>query len=268
MNHLEKKSFLFEDNYLVWKIIKAKDDNLLVVELRNPAELYTAFVCIDLNKQEILWDDLAFEDTWSISISGMNSEYLFFTEFTDGQIPEAKAVFSISLETKEMGWYLENTIFEAVTDEYVLLKENIDGEFQNICIDKNTGESIENSIDLSSIDLFDSHIEFPLQYEEGSDYFNTVNEFMHNKKGISITKACDYLEWNSYIIIAYYQNTENKALNNYIIILNKMGKVLFEDQLGKGLKGIASESFFIAEEKLIYIKDKREISTINLTSTL
>ena len=266
MNRLEKKSFVFEDNFQVWKLIKPAEAKLLVVELRNPLELSTVFICIDLNNQQVIWDDLAFENAWSISITGMSAKNLFFTEFSDGQIPESKAVFSVSLENMEIGWYLENTVFEAVFQSCVMLKNNEDGVTKNLYINEDTGESIEAENNLINASL--TELQFPQQYESETDYFSTVKNFLQQKRGISILKACDYLEWNSYIIIAYYEKSVNNKLNNNIIILDKNGELILEDILGTDLKGIATEAFFITEGKLIYIKDKKEITTINLTRTL
>ncbi|MEM1135991.1 MAG: DUF4905 domain-containing protein [Bacteroidota bacterium] len=268
MSQLVKKSYQFEDHYRVWKIVKPNEGMLLVAELRNPVELTTVFVCIDVERQEVLWDDLAFEDSWSISISGMNATHIFFTEFTDEQMPKAKAVFSVALYQKEIAWYIENVTFEGLQNNFVVLKEEKSEVYRQLLVDSNIGETIDTQTQIQLEASTDKSLLHPMKYAEDNAYFDTVKRFIKKTLSLSIVISCDYIEWGNFIIISFYQANTKNTFNNYIAIFNHSGEVILQDVLGEDLKGIASESFFIVRNYLIYIIENKDIITINLTSTL
>lgn len=264
MKKLPQANFEFDDNFQVWKVLTSPSSTFLLVELRSAAELEVVFVCIDLAKNEIIWDDLSFENSWAFNLCEVDNQNIYFTEFEDGEIPEAKAVMAVSIKNKEILWYKEKVTFETIVNNNVVLTDKKNNQYNKIVVDALQGEILEKNISDYEAVPVNSSIILPYTYEEGSPYFNTVSDFLIRNLKISIVKSCDYIEINSYIIIGFYTLNEENKLNNYISLLDNAGNLLFKELIGENLEGIGSETFFIANKYLIYIKHKKEIVTFYL----
>ena len=264
MKKLPQANFEFDDNFQVWKVLTSPSSTFLFVELRSAEELEAVFVCIDLAKNEIIWDDLSFENSWAFSLCEVDNQNIYLTEFEDGEVPEAKAVMAVSIQNKEILWYKEEVIFETIINNNIVLTDKKNNQYEKIVVDALLGEKTEKKIpDYKALPI-NSSVKLPYSYEEGSSYFETVSNFLSRNQKISIVKCCDYIEINSYIIIGFYTLNEENKLNNYISLLDNAGNLLFKELIGENLGGIGSETFFIANKYLIYIKHKKEIVTFYL----
>jgi len=266
LEKLPKSSFEFDDNFQVWRLLKPKKNSLLFIELRNAQELETVFVCVNFSNNEIVWDDLSFENSWSYSLSHCNSDYLFIKEFIEDDQPIVKAILCIEIKTKSMVWYKENCNIEEVFDDGTLLinEKRNDDSYERKFINPENGDIIIQ-IPIIDSNATISDILTPYSYKENSNHFNTIKTFIKEQVHVEISKDCDYLEFNSYIIIGIY-TLDNQKVDNYIFVFSTSGELLHKDILGSNLKGIASDTFFITQYTLIYIKEKKEIITLYLKS--
>lgn|GEM_PF-3922053 len=264
MKKLPQANFEFDDSFQVWKILTSPSSTFLLVELRSAAELEVVFVCVDLAKNEIIWDDLSFENSWAFSLCEVDNQNVYLTEFEDGEVPEAKAVMAVSIQNKEILWYKEGVTFETIINNDIVLTDKKNNQYEKIVVDALQGEIIKKNIPDHKAVPINSATILPYTYEESSPYFNTVSNFLNGILKISIVKRCDYIEINSYIIIGFYTLNEENKLNNFISLLDKTGNLLHKELIGKNLEGIGSETFFMANEYLIYIKHNKEIVTFYL----
>ncbi len=263
MERLTKKSYEFEDGFVVWRMLEVASKSYLIVELRNAQVLETVFVCIDFKDNTVLWDDVSFENAWSYSLSHCDSNFVYIKEFEDIDQPLVKASLSVEIATKQIAWYKEHCTIEEVYDNGVLLisEKTAEDSHHEKWIDAESGAEVGQVN--QSLHPIKSHIIFPYSYKEGTEHFNTAGKFLKEREHLAIVQDCHYLEFNSYIIIGFY-TLNNKKVNHHIFLYNSSGELLHKDLLGSDLKGIASDTFFIAENTLIYIKEKKEIVTLFL----
>ncbi|WP_425392344.1 hypothetical protein [Ekhidna sp.] len=93
----------------------------------------------------------------------------------------------------------------------------------------------------------------PEIYEHGSEYYKTVAEFL----ALDLPLSCEYMEWNDKIIISYYLRSGN-GFARYLLLIKggeKQWKIVQDEQM----KGFSPGSFFVFEDKLIFIKDGNEV---------
>ena len=74
--------------------------------------------------------------------------------------------------------------------------------------------------------------------------------------------AMDYLESGNYIIINHYRRFGNELVN-FLLVVNRSGEILYHERTGSG-SGIAMDSFFIMDNVLVFVRDKRNITGITL----
>jgi len=61
------------------------------------------------------------------------------------------------------------------------------------------------------------------------------------------------------MILSYYFH-KNKTLGNVLLVANSEGEVLCTINLGENLKGIGKDTFFVLENKLVFISNKNTLN--------
>ena len=98
-----------------------------------------------------------------------------------------------------------------------------------------------------------SNIIEPSFFDSGSDFHRLVMEFL----AIDLALPCEYLEYENFIIISYYLRSE-KGFDRFLLLLKEGEKVwkLRQDHL---MKGFAPGAFFVAENMLVFVRDRNEV---------
>jgi len=97
----------------------------------------------------------------------------------------------------------------------------------------------------------------PSLYDLESDHHKTVASFL----GLELLLPCEYLEFDDNIIISYYIRSEN-GFERYLLLIrdgSKAWKVRQDDLV----KGFASGAFFVANNRLIFVRDRNEVCIYN-----
>lgn len=115
-----------------------------------------------------------------------------------------------------------------------------------------------NEIDERDIPKSKEEVVTPVTYMEGTAYFNEVAEFLQSQ----LVLACEYLEHNDKIILCYYLRLRENYARKIMVL--KDGEAVYEDIQDSEMSGFASGSFFVASNKLIFVKNRNEICTYTL----
>jgi hypothetical protein len=70
--------------------------------------------------------------------------------------------------------------------------------------------------------------------------------------------GCEYLDESGLIFISYYME-EDKALANYLLVVDTEGALLLHEKLDDQLSHIGLGTFMLVRDQLIFIKQKREL---------
>lgn len=114
---------------------------------------------------------------------------------------------------------------------------------QNVC------SEIEESV----IPKVDEWVTSPSIYEQGTEYHQTVANFL----AVEIPCSCEYLEINKKIILSYYLRS-SKQLDRHLLVLDD-GKKALKVVQDDGMKGFAPGAFFTIENRLFFVKNRNEI---------
>ena len=102
-------------------------------------------------------------------------------------------------------------------------------------------------------------VKSPSFYPGTSEYFKTFELFVYGSIGKEIIKTgVEYLEWNSDIIISFY--CQEEGLANYLLVVNQNKNKRLVECLGTDLKGIGRDTFCVVNNKLIFVKNKKELN--------
>jgi hypothetical protein len=103
---------------------------------------------------------------------------------------------------------------------------------------------------------------FPMLYLEDNIHYKTIVAFLA-QNGQTVSGPIEYLEYAQNFIVSFYIQ-EGKHLINKLWIVGEEGERLLEDNLTEGAEGVGMSSFFITQQKLIYIKNKTNLALVTL----
>lgn len=250
----------------VWKMLFQTDGSALSLEIRNQETLEATFSILDPVRKKLLLTDLAFEDSWWTNIFSFIGEYLVFYTYSDTQNPEEKNFFVVKWTTEEIIWYSDSfmVVDTALGKLYGYDKKDDDKILKEVDFFTNKikvigDKKIQNREQGKELLYPDSQkLLYPFAYTEGSNYFAVVLNYVAQQMNVHPVKSCEYLEVGQFIIISYYIY-EHKNLVNYLMVVNKTGDLLYHEKICDNLPGVATDTFFVLDHVLIFIKDKSQV---------
>lgn len=233
--------------------------NRLLLTTRDSAAMQVSFSLIDLQKGDFLFEDLAFEESWWISVYHFYGDVAVFQVYEDTQDIEAKSYFALDLISQEAIWSLD-AVAAMGRQAYFLQMRMSEQETAPFWIDIRSGEVLDSLPKEFMADDISYDANYPLHYTEEGGHFQTVAQFLNQRHGIDIVKACDYLEYKGYAFVAYHRQAE-ESLEHFLLVLTGGGDVIFHQKRDNELKGLISGSFFIAEEQLIFVEGRKTLKS-------
>jgi hypothetical protein len=239
----------------IWET--ALSGNHLLIGSREGDMMEATFSLYDLKQHSFLWKSISFDESWWVSIYVFVDNIIVFQIFNDSQNIEARSLFGFEISKMEAVWSVDNVNILGLSRQFLKLKSRgAENEFFGINI--TTGEEIE--LDSEKIDQknVSNGIILPFHYTEENPYFQSVKHFLAEFADLKLVGACDYLEYNGLILISAHEKLEQN-LSNTLYVFDEMGNLLLKEVLAEQSKGLAADTFYIVNEQLIFVKEKREI---------
>jgi len=261
-------------------------DNL-ACETRDIAAKEVFFFSLNFRTGTIYLRDFQLEEKWWVEIENLNSNTIFFNYFRTPELPEHLGITAIDMKTGKNKWtnteltYWFSTKTEVYAAKAVSEKKlffRLDSETGAV-IEEYNGEEAENNL----MNLY--HI------QESGRYSNFINTEIFNDKDDTIPDEIriyfnrqfmnskilgnvEFLIYNRYLIYNYHQDDgfnlkdlNERNLTNILQIYNLQNRTLdFSEVLNKNVSNYVPDSFFINDGYLFFVKDKKELTIINLNN--
>ena len=239
----------------IWET--ALSGNHLLIGSREGDRMEATFSLYDLQQHNFLWKSISFDESWWVSIYTFVDSIIVFQIFNDSQNIEARSLFGFEITKMEAVWSVDNVNVLGLSGQMLKLKsQEAENEFFNINI--TTGEEIELDSEKIDKENVSNGIILPFHYTEENPYFQTVKQFLAEFADLKLVGACDYLEYNGLILISAHEKLEQN-LSNTLYVFDETGNLVLKETLAEQSKGLASDTFYIVNEQLIFVKEKREI---------
>lgn len=255
MSDYLKFSFSGTVKGVIWKTLADPDNERLYLEVRDNVQKRVSFAALSLLDQAWLWKDIVFEEPWWINLQAVAGDVLLFTLYNDASNPEKKSVLAYEVNKHKILWWRNNFTVTSIINGQV---EGIDTKFgaKQIRLNLPDGGELNQQGHVFGEER-NLMIIRPLQYTEGSTYFETVRAFLESKYKFSPIISIEYCEYHSLILISAF--ISQAGLANYLFVVNSAGELLMKESLGEQLTGIALDTFFIFSGYLIFVKNKCEL---------
>jgi len=217
-----KLEFHFSHTFqgVVWNMILVPQKSILIVEVRDEERRQVSFSALDFSQNKFLWKDVRANESWWVNLYQANEREVILSKFENTNNPDSVTYLSLDLQTANIQ--------------------------EKSSIEKFIMESAEVLI--------------PVQYLQGSPYFETVKKFVEQKLDSQPVHSIEYLENSDLIFISMYTQLES-MMENWILVFNMSGELLLREKMGTALKGLGLETFFIWGGYLFFVKNKMELAT-------
>jgi hypothetical protein len=249
---------------IIWKLSLDISEKLLVLELRNEEDRSVNFAGVDLIKKSLVWQDVKVETSWWTGLEEAAEGRVYLHNYKDPQNPEHEGIIVLNGRNGKEIWRDSGKTFLALSEGYIVASEGNDDNRKYYKLDSKTGKPAG---ELDTKGLFKARSTKARQSENLLNSFHFSFENAHFSKIAGFVKqimdaepvqALDYLEYGEQVIISFYLYTP-EGLMNYLLVIDEEGAVKYKECIGTRLKGIAMDTFFIFEDLLIFVKEKKEL---------
>ena len=248
MRQLSNLAFSFHVEGVIWKTSLDRHTGQLALEIRNQDQLSISYCLLDIiNKTLKKPFNVEGADWWS-SLQLLDQGYLFLEKYQDPQNPLDKSLIVAIGSSGEVHRHFPghqlvdieagSLIYQKLEDPSGILKETLPE------VAKSNGNF---------------ELKEPVVYWEGSDNFEVVKAFLSGENIISLV---DYMEIEDYIIISYSVPDGKDFIRKMVVIRGE--EEIYSTILDNKMEGIAPGSFFVFNNYLIFIVERKQINAIEL----
>lgn len=265
---------------VLWRILFSRSGHL-VGEVRNPQNKTTSFFCLHDQSGDAFWTNKTFDETWWIGIEDVTENHIYFHRFYKPDMPQHRGIIACEIDHGQQVWEDNNYAFLfALNGKIYVVKEGFEdrkfyalhGSTGSIAEDLGNDVTVINNTraSINEEERFKDFL-YPSAFDETRDDFQFLSHTIYshvNKK--NLVGAIDYLSLPKKIILSWHEriNTnelhQEKMQQSFKIIDTQSAKVLFEETLNKNIITLGTDSFFIKDTMLYFIKELTTLTAINL----
>jgi hypothetical protein len=267
----------------LWKFVFA-GRKIIAGETRDIENKLLYLFTIDVETGKSYLKNFRFEEgNYWISIEGANDKFIFLNRYQSPELPFHKNIIAIDLKTGDKIW--ENTEcryyfstndaiygFRSKYESYEYYRINTADGTSSLIPDEEASEVI-NLKEKSDEDLYSEFYDYPKPhslYPAGENAERIFTKETGNTKNLG---EIEYVVKNNLIFFNYYSEAGKSAGNEKtsyknifcIYNLDKMKKE-FENVLNENTSYNVPDNFFIKNDYLYYLKEKKEIAAIKINS--
>jgi hypothetical protein len=249
---------------------------ILAGEERNTLTRETSLFAYDLIFGKLLWSGLSLEDKWWLSLIELTENSLYVQHYAEGPLPSPSGVTSIGLSSGTVRWTQPRVAYFAeASDEVILLQQGMLQE-QYLAVDAITGEMTRrlSTADLAPRDPNEfSHLTFAHAIDPRELASSEAQRLLANLVSLDdLRGSIEYLDRGDDKILSFYSRDtkdaqamlENKLVQDLTIVSAASGQLLFRERLSNAANYPVQGSYFIFNDRLLYVKDGSELKSITL----
>lgn len=275
-----KPTWSYTTDGVAWRLLFS-ETNFIVGEDRDTEKKRVSFFCLNASNGDILWRGATFGEPWWIGIEGIVHDKVFLHGFRKPDMPEHGKIITVDLGTGRELWRNNDYAFLFATDERVFAFRDLFEKRLFYELDAASGAFIREFHDPPP-DLYAqkkaSHgrtdFSFPEPLSESSAEFSLLHPIIerhcdtqHLRGAIEFAQSCGKLAYNYHVVSGHDDRHNADVLQNRLCVVDETnGKLLYTDVLNASTLAPVPDSFFIDSSTLYYVKEKKAIIALSLSS--
>lgn len=195
------------------------------------------------------------DETPNLSVRAFNKDRFIAISFSEIQNPDLTDVYVFDWKNTEPQFVYSNTKVLACNADAIEIKHPM---IQNRSVQFDLISGLELK-EQTIIKTKPSNYQLPTAYENTNEYFEWFEKLLI-KLGYQPKMQCEHLSESNRHIISFYTQQE-KTLTNHLIFLDEQGNKLKNYTLASELMGIGKDTFFVVENKAIFVT---QYNTLNV----
>ncbi len=231
---------------LIWKIRIHENNEYMAIESRHLESRNVVFTVLDLKTGKIFFKERTYLEPMNLNLAYAAQENLILTINEHAESPESKGLISINILNGEILWERYNFSFNQANSSGLQVYDPKVYPKNYLWINHLNAEHIskqENSpISTSNLlfpDLFESYV---------------LPDFIEH--GLIIGQI-SVLHKDGLSIVSFHQKFENNMQQRLVVYQHD--KIFMDDIIIDGIQKLQPESFFMLNNRLLYIRNKNEI---------
>ena len=231
---------------LIWKIKINEETGVMGIESRNSDLKQVAFSILNFQSGKINFKEKTYDEIWNLSLAYIGKENLIINGYEHSDSPANKGIMSVRISDGGVNWQKFNVSLNHVREEGLEVYDSKIQPRKYFWIDHLSAETIvspdQNTPVRSSIIL-----------PEVTDSF-VVPEFIIHQK---ISGEFFFLSYKNIRFISFHEVIDN--FMHQRLIVYQEDTILLDDILISGIQKLQPEAFFIQQNHLFYIRNKKEL---------
>ena len=260
-------SFKFSGNS--WNIVYDKDSDSIIAEIRNGETRKVWFISICLKEKQVCWEYFPVGETWWLGLTATGQGKVFLHKYKNPQFPETQGIVVLDIYSGNLLWKSQGFTFYKLIGDTLIATDASKTSPAFVYLDPSTG-TIEKEVEETDFlgtatPLVEERVLAPSVYKEGDAYFSETKAFLvtMNKKPVRII---EYLEMGKVLVLSFYEEKEPHIENVLMLLDKKSGVVIWETIIQKEVEGIGFGTFFAIKESILFVRDKKEIVILEVSS--
>ena len=278
-----KPLWAFSQKGNLWRFFFA-GSNTIIGETRDIDSKLVYFFSLDSKTGKPYIKNHRFEnENYWLSIEGLNDKYFFLHSFERPDLPQHKSIIALDNFTGETLWENNEYLYLFCTNDSLYAYKEKFEEKEIVELDIVTGEIVKTFEQEEHDKIYDLRYKtydesayekynYPKPYniENIPDALNQIFNKEFNKTDTS--KKLEYISKDDYLMFNYYlekaadiKSTNKKSYENrFCIYKTSNAEKIYQDTLNKNSLYNVPDNFFLKDDNLYYLKEKKELIAINL----
>jgi hypothetical protein len=278
-----KPYLTYSQKGIIWRMHFSPVE-ILVCETRDLAVKETYFFSLNYKTKQVFLSNFQIDEKWWISVESVSDESIFFNSFKTPELPEHMGITAVDVKTGRVRWKNEDlTFLFAESDELYAYKEHFEreiyyklnssnGEVLEIYEDENIADSLLELKRFNEEKMF-AGFTYPKIYIERNESDEKSEKYFKKRlKEVKYFGELEYINYNDLLIYNFHadrgvnlKDITAHNLSNLLEIYNTNSERIIHDEiLNSDALNYVPDSFFIKDGLLFYIKEKKELTLIDL----
>lgn len=265
-----KKQYSFTNNRQLWRILLS-ESNKLIVEDRDTEKKQAFFSCLEAPTGSEIFRNFQLEEKFWVGIEAIYKDIIYFHKYAKPDMPGHKEIIAFDIMEQKILWHSDNLSFMFVHDGLVYaFRQKFEG-WEFFSLDYKTGETAEelggdaqrvNAI-RDSIDEMEKYrgYLFPETFHEDKIEDIEIKQIIKQIiEGRDLAGSVEYIKYDGLLLFTFYARVfEQSLVNRFLCADVATGKVIFEDVLNANANAFVPDSFFMKDNLVFLLKEKREL---------
>jgi hypothetical protein len=267
---------------IVWKLL-ISPVGILCGEERDTESKRASLFALDVRSGSVLWRNAVIDEAWWFNSERATEASIYIQKFRKPDMPEPKGIIALDIHNGSVRWEQPDVSMLFEYDAKVYAQREGFGRKEFFALDNTTGEVLEaygsekeNILALQSmITDPDTHSIYSIAITPHDELFAAIANVLGDLLDVSeLRGTIDFAQYGTYIIFSYHERILNDAnamlgnmLRNHLKVLDTdKGEIVYSDEPNAVTPYPVPENFFIHRGVLIYVKEKREVIGVPLST--